>query len=368
MSLIIPIPDDVKMSPEESLLFHYAISDDYKQRGYFHVSQFVRTFVAGYGGLLISCPLRHAIIAVAALSLPEEQFGEQRIEYMQKAFHALIEKNEDMIDDADILAAYLLWRTTQSKDQGLVHIKGMVAILDTLQKKIMNSGAFVTLRPLFVEYLLPEPQMSIAQIRHYADEYGKGAKAYPIPTWNDRFNLFDIFQDHRGFERIPGSHFLVRARALVVVLRYDYFDILCALQLMHEEELKGVEKVPYVSMGRFEEVLASRESQQLLQLTDLALYSRIDSQWEESTNLTLACLSNLACHLSFLILKGDTILQGMQTVEFKSMSARFVSMIRVSSNLRPTHLRLLRSWLFLAGLGLSSLKSEETSNFEVLII
>ena len=358
-AMILPVPDDTRMTPQESLLFHYACSDEYLRTGYFHVSAFVRTFVAGHGGRLITCPLRYSILAVAALNLPSAQFGELRNEYMQKAFEALIEKREDTIDDADILAAYLLWRTTQSKDEGLVHIKGMVAVMNTLQKKLLGSAAFARLRPLFVEYLLPEPQMSLAQMRHYADEYKHGAKLYPIPQWDDRFQLFDdVFHDSRGYEKIPGTHLLIRARAMFRVLRYDYFDTLCGLQLKYEEEQKGIESVPYVSLERFEALGRSEESKLLMDIIDQSLDSpRIDTQWTEAIHLALACLSNIAFHMGLIILKSNTIIEGLKSEEFMLLSKKLLSAIRVSSNLRPLYSRVMRAWVFLASLRLQSLKS-----------
>jgi hypothetical protein len=356
--MILPLPDDTVMTPQESLLFHYACSDEYLERGFFHVSAFVRCFVSGSGGRLITCPLRYSILAVAALSLPSGQFGELKTDYMAKAFQALIEKDEGMIDDADILAAYLLWRTTQSKDEGLVHIKGMVAVMNTLQSKVLGSAAFARLRPFFVEYLLPEPQMELAQIRHYSDEYNSGAKLYPIPTWDDRFQLYDdVFHDSRGYERIPGSHRLIRARAMFRVLRYDYFDTLCGLKLKWGAEQKGVESVPYVSLERFEALGESDESKLLMEIVDKSLESpRIDSQWTEATNLALACFSNLAFHLGLIMLKSDTILEGIKKREFLVLSIKFLAALRASSNLRPIHSRIMRSWVFLASLPLSSTK------------
>src|SRR5271156_5816444 len=133
--LALPTPDNAIMGSEDGLLFRYSCSDEYQKVGYYHFSRLVRKFVAGYGGILPSIPLRHAIIALAASSLPPSQFEVKKLEHMQWAIAGLAKKPAETIDDADLLTAYILWRTTRCKDEGLAHIKGMVAIMNILEAR-----------------------------------------------------------------------------------------------------------------------------------------------------------------------------------------------------------------------------------------
>ena len=341
------------MTSEDGLLFQFACSDDYQRVGYYHFSQLMRKFVGAFGGNLPSGSLQHAILGLAAYSLPRPQFEQRKNEHLAKAISLLRQKSLDKIDDTDLFTAYILWRTTPCKDEGLVHIKGMVAILNILQEKASNTDTFACLRPLFVEYLLPEPQMTLSQTQAYAQQLGMCS--FPIPSRDERIRAFDLFQESYVLEKIPGSHHLIAARALFKVFRYDYFQMLCALRLVHDrEENQIVENDRYLDleMVRWKCALDSADSCQLLRTADAALDSRVDSYWGDSCYLERACLANLSTRLLLMFLNGPTILDAMRSTQCIALASKLVSMIRVSPSFRATQRPLFHSWLFLGGLAL----------------
>lgn len=340
------------------MLFHYACSDQYRRVGYTHFSQLIRKFIAGHGGSLPSMPLRHAIIALAASSLPPSRFGEEKNKHMSKAICALGSKSPETVEDTDLLTAYILWRTTPSKDQGLMHIKGMVAILNTLHEKAGNKNhvddIFKSLRPLFVDYLLPEMEMSTTQIRAYADQVN--ACSFALPSWNERFQSFVAFEGSQVQERIPGTHFLIRASALFKIFRYDYFTMLCLLRLKQEREEKQIvagDKYRDESILKWiTEALESPESAELDRVAEVALNSRMEAPWGAS-DVGRASIANVATRLLLLFCGERSILQTLHSTECLMLATRLVSLVKISFQLRKTERRLVRSWLFLGGLPMS---------------
>jgi len=337
------------------MLFYYACSDQYRKVGYNHFSQLMRKFVAGHGGFLPNMPLRHAIIALAASSLPPSRFGEEQSKHMSKAICALGRKSPETVDDTDLLTAYILWRTTPSKDEGLMHIKGMVAILNTLHEKGRKRNhvddIFTSLRPLFVDYLLPEMGMSTSQMRAYADQVY--ACSFALPSWNERFQSFLAFEGSQVQETIPGTHVLISAGALFKIFRYDYFTMLCLLRLKYEREGNQV-----VERDKFRddpilkwisEALQSPESAELDMVAEMALNSRREAAWGES-DVGRASMANVAARLLLLFCGESPILQILHSTECLMLATRLVSLIKISSQLRRTERRLVRSWLFLGGL------------------
>jgi hypothetical protein len=117
------------------LLLQYAYSQEFTA-----LASLLKQFAVAYGASIQPSTLRHAILAYAAWSLPEEDI-EKRELYKGQACRSLIKKLNypSQIEEADVFAAFLLaWLALQELDytstESGVHAKGCVALLTQLSQ------------------------------------------------------------------------------------------------------------------------------------------------------------------------------------------------------------------------------------------
>lgn len=95
-------------------------------------SYLIRNFPYVYGPSLVSPTLRHAVLTIAAMKLPSQQFSKQTQHHRRRAYRelAIKLKTPSLIDETDIFAAYLLTFATAGSDfVSFGHLNGCLSML-----------------------------------------------------------------------------------------------------------------------------------------------------------------------------------------------------------------------------------------------
>ena len=307
----------------------------------------MRKFVAGYGGTLSSPSLRHAILALAAHKLPNEQFGEQEKKHTQSAIAVLRKKSINTVDDSDLLATLILSNTAPTRNEHLIHRNGMLACLNILLSKRTGvvSGIVACFRPLFVEYLFPGAIRSLDSIKGCAQSFN--LVSFSIPTWDERIHgMTEAFQNSTTSPLVP------RFGTTVAVLRWACWDMVNALVLAHDrEEHHGTDSDACLRWmtSKWRQDLEQTECLQLLAVTEQMLKNE-KVVWRDDRCLPITYY--LAARLLFLLIDNVTILYGLRSFEAISTAWKLASCIQTTEKDLRFENPEIRAFLFLAGLAL----------------
>lgn len=307
----------------------------------------MRKFIAGYGGTLSSHSLKFAILALAAHKLPAKHFEEQAKEHTEKAFRALRKKNVNNVDDSDLLATLILSGIAPTRDEHLIHRNGMLAALNILLSDAtnLNPDVVACFRPLFVEYLFPGGLRSLDSIKGCATSFN--LIQFPIPAWNDRIRgMTEVLQNSATSSLVP------RLGTTVSILRWACWDMVNALALAQDrEENGGVESDACLHWmkTKWRSDLEQPECLELLTVTQRALLDE-NFIWQDDGCLPVTYY--LAARFLFILLDGNTILDGLCTSEAISTAWKLVSFIRTTERNLSFEKPDIRAFLFLAGLAL----------------
>lgn len=281
----------------------------------------IRTFTGWYGGYIPSASLRHAIIAFAADTL-SSAFDQQRMNNTQKASRELRKQTVAVVDDSQILVAYILWRQRKADmDERTVHADEFFDIASILESSSKDK---------------PVATNSLASFRHLLLEMASGANVYfwnrmggnrveLFSTWNERYPT--LLQLHNVSDKFPYYG------ASYALLWWDLDDIFALVDLSQQggqfdaDQRWSLAWSNYLAKWKCD--VGSAECQKLLNMVEDAVATN-ESIAGNDPSLLGACILCLAVVLLVTILETRfTMSEALRSPQAVSCARVLISFIRL---------------------------------------
>jgi hypothetical protein len=207
-------------------------------------------------------------------------------------------------------------------------------------------------RPLFVEYLFPGGIPQLDSIKECAQAFN--TITFSIPTWEERIQgMTEVLNNSAT------SPFVPRLGTTVSVLRWACWDMVNALALAHDmEETGNTDSAACLRWMRYKwrGDLEQPGCLELLATTERMLASG-NYVWHDDGCLPITYY--LAARLLFTLLDSDSILEGLRSLDAITTAWKLQSFIRTTERNVNFEKEEIRSFLFLAGLPLGSIRSSQ---------
>jgi hypothetical protein len=310
------------ITAEEGLLLTFAYSGGACQNEF--LNAFLKFLATQYGPSIFSHSLRHAMIALSAILLPEGQFRQTAVDYKRKAWQMLSKKleNQSIPTETDVLTTFLLVGVEQIYNyedfvllENLRKCKTMLARLLGQKKCLPLTLAFVSdfINIQFTFLGIPKTQVLDWHILSPGEVEEK----------------FQYYNEFRRFESMPLPAFVVSIHESLADLVLQ--AILCVHISAGEKSIdnsnlsNGTDSYRLIQIQdqlRFCELRLENEGGLGDEIKDEILKTQLTTLLEQHIDTIQLIIS---------LLEAPSILDGLNTAHTMSIASKLITSLQTSS-------------------------------------